>query len=68
MLHDCIVANATFRFVIETELFIPPRKTSLNHVSKAKTSKSHSPGVIFQSKGEINHERHAGSFYDRAEV
>jgi hypothetical protein len=67
-LHELnrVVTNGTFRFVTTTEVFVHSR--GLRHRSDANTINFHSPGVVFEDKGEINNERHTGSFYDNKEV
>lgn len=63
-----VVTNTKFRFVTKTEVYIRPWKTSPRRHSEANKPNFHSPGVVFQNKGEVNHERHTGSFYDNTEV
>ncbi len=65
---NCVVTNTKFRFVTETKVYISTWKTSPRCHSETNKPNFHSPGVVFQNKGKINHERHAGSFSNNTEV
>ncbi len=58
-----VVTNGTFRFITTTEIFVFSRK-----ISNGNTPNFHSPGVVFQNKGEHYHERQTGNLYDNKGV
>jgi len=65
--RDGLVANATFRFVTETEVFILPRKYPPRF---HPNDRYYSPGVVFHDDdgGGINNERHKEGYYENAEA